>query len=98
MLLADIALSVRGGPRDATGWRFVVAALPLLPAGAGVVVALLRARRLDGYQLALLLPGVVGGSGTTMVVGALASEDLLGAPIEHLLPPTGGCREVAPRS
>jgi hypothetical protein len=56
-----------GGLDGTSPWRFVFAALPLLPAAWMFAVIVRRFRELDEYQLRLAFPGVGAGLAAAML-------------------------------
>lgn len=72
-LLASLALSLSNG-----AWRLAWAVLSLLLVALLVVTAVLRARRMDEYQVKLLFPGLAVGF-TAAVFAALTVGTLSAA-------------------
>lgn len=78
---AVLGLVIAFGDLDGTSrWRFLWAALPVVPALAMVSAVVRHVRRVDEYQRGLLLQGLAAGFATTCVVavalGLLAAAGL----------------------
>ncbi len=65
--LALAAVAAWGDLDGSSGWRFVWAALPVLPALLVIRAVARHLHRIDDYQRTLLLQGLAVGFGTAMV-------------------------------